>query len=65
MAGAIPQWVAWTAYACLAAISIGVTPQLWPGVKAYYMVVAYIIAPFFAFCNAYGMGLTDWSMLTT
>ncbi|KAK9803708.1 hypothetical protein WJX73_003954 [Symbiochloris irregularis] len=34
MAGAIPQWVGWTAYACLAAISIGVTPQLWPGVKA-------------------------------
>ena len=33
--------------------------------QAYYMVVAYIVAPFFAFCNAYGMGLTDWNMVTT
>ena len=40
-------------------------PSLWPGVKAYYVLVAYILAPIFAFCNAYGMGLTDWSLLTT
>lgn len=35
------------------------------GVQAYYLVVCYIMAPFFAFCNAYGMGLTDWNMVTT
>lgn len=29
------------------------------------MVICYLLAPFFAFCNAYGMGLTDWSLLTT
>ena len=33
MMNAIPAWMAWTAYACLAGISIGVTPQLWPGTK--------------------------------
>ena len=65
MTDVIPLWVAASAYATLAAISIGVMPQLWPGVKAYYVLVAYILAPIFAFCNAYGMGLTDWSLLTT
>lgn len=33
MTNAIPNWVAVVSYVCLAAISIGVTPQLWPGVK--------------------------------
>ena len=33
MTGAVPAWAAWTGYICLAAISIGVTPQIWPGVK--------------------------------
>jgi OPT family oligopeptide transporter len=52
-------------YVALAAICIGVCPQLFPGVKAYYVLVAYLIAPMLAFCNAYGMGLSDWSLLTT
>ncbi len=65
MKDAIPTWVALTGYVVVAALAIGIMPQLWPGVKAYYVLVAYILAPVFAFCNAYGMGLTDWSLLTT
>lgn len=35
MTDAMPTWAAWTAYICLAAVSIGVTPQIWPGVKVW------------------------------
>lgn len=65
MTNVVPNWVAAAAYVVVAAISIGVMPSLWPGVKAHYVLIAYILAPLFAFCNAYGMGLTDWSLLTT
>ena len=44
---------------------MGVVPMLYPTVKPYYVLVAYLVAPIFAFCNAYGAGLTDWNMLTT
>ncbi|KAF3601147.1 hypothetical protein F2Q69_00038053 [Brassica cretica] len=31
----------------------------------YYILVIYICAPVLAFCNAYGAGLTDWSLAST
>lgn len=40
---------------------IGV-PFIFPELKWYYVVVAYIFAPSLAFCNAYGAGLTDFNM---
>ncbi len=47
------------------AISIGVVPQIFTPVKWYLALVCYIIAPILAFCNAYGCGLTDWSLAST
>eukprot|EP00253_Pinus_taeda_P031056 PITA_31056 len=64
MKDSIPLWVAGAGYVALAAISIGVIPRIFHPVKWYFVLVAYIMAPVFAFCNAYGCGLTDWSMVT-
>ncbi|CAM8884159.1 unnamed protein product [Rhodiola kirilowii] len=61
----IPTWVAISGYVGIAAVSTGVLPQIFPVLKWYYVVVIYIIAPVLAFCNAYGCGLTDWSLAST
>eukprot|EP00253_Pinus_taeda_P000935 PITA_00935 len=61
----IPIWVAACGYVSLAAISIGVIPQIFQAVKWYYVLIAYIVAPVLGFCNAYGCGLTDWSLAST
>ncbi|KAH9325624.1 hypothetical protein KI387_005802, partial [Taxus chinensis] len=61
----IPLWVAGSGYVVLAAISIGIIPKIFPPVKWYYVLIAYIFAPVLGFCNAYGCGLTDWSLAST
>ncbi|CAN6268600.1 unnamed protein product [Urochloa humidicola] len=61
----IPWYVALGGYVAIAAISIGTVPQIFPQLKWYHILVAYIFAPLLAFCNAYGAGLTDWSLVTT
>ncbi|KAF0893431.1 hypothetical protein E2562_025230 [Oryza meyeriana var. granulata] len=61
----IPWYVAYGGYVAVAAISIGTVPQIIPQLKWYQILVAYIVAPVLAFCNAYGTGLTDWSLVTT
>ncbi|KAL6903470.1 hypothetical protein ACP4OV_004283 [Aristida adscensionis] len=61
----IPWYVAVGGYVAVAAISIGTVPQLFPQLEWYHILVAYIFAPILAFCNAYGTGLTDWSLVTT
>jgi OPT family oligopeptide transporter len=58
----IPNWVAFLGYVILATISIIVVPIIFPQLKWYHILVAYVIAPVLAFCNAYGCGLTDWSL---
>ncbi|KAL6004393.1 Metal-nicotianamine transporter ysl3 [Asimina triloba] len=58
----IPVWLACSGYAFFSIISIIAIPHMFPEVKWYYVVVAYIFAPAFAFCNAYGAGLTDMNM---
>ncbi|XP_022865576.1 probable metal-nicotianamine transporter YSL7, partial [Olea europaea var. sylvestris] len=58
----IPNYVAMGGYVLLAALSIGVVPQIFHQLKWYHILVAYVIAPVLAFCNAYGCGLTDWSL---
>lgn len=58
----IPSWVAITGYLLLAIISIITVPFIFPQLKWYHILVAYAIAPILAFCNAYGCGLTDWSL---
>lgn len=56
------NWAALVGYIILAAISIIVVPLIFHQLKWYHILVAYIIAPVLAFCNAYGCGLTDWSL---
>ncbi|KAH7529472.1 hypothetical protein FEM48_Zijuj05G0187500 [Ziziphus jujuba var. spinosa] len=61
----IPTWFAVAGYVAIAAISIGTLPHIFPQLKWYYIVVIYLFAPTLAFCNAYGCGLTDWSLAST
>ncbi|OIW14167.1 hypothetical protein TanjilG_21307 [Lupinus angustifolius] len=58
----IPIWVAWTGYVILAIISIMTVSHIFPQLKWYHILVTYLIAPILAFCNAYGCGLSDWSL---
>ncbi|KAA8547634.1 hypothetical protein F0562_004063 [Nyssa sinensis] len=61
----IPTWFAVVGYVIIAIISAAVLPHIFPQLKWYYIVVIYIFAPTLAFCNAYGCGLTDWSLAST
>ncbi|GMG99533.1 hypothetical protein Nepgr_001373 [Nepenthes gracilis] len=61
----IPTWVAITGYVAIAIVSTITLPHIFHPLKWYYIVVIYIIAPVLAFCNAYGCGLTDWSLAST
>ncbi|KAG6633863.1 hypothetical protein CIPAW_12G077800 [Carya illinoinensis] len=58
----IPIWLATVGYALFAIICTLAIPFMFPQLKWYYVVSAYIIAPSLAFCNAYGVGLTDINM---
>ncbi|XP_027343445.1 metal-nicotianamine transporter YSL1-like isoform X1 [Abrus precatorius] len=58
----IPMWIGMAGYIVLAIISIIVIPLMFPQLKWFYVVVAYVLAPSLAFCNAYGTGLTDMNM---
>ncbi|GAV59900.1 OPT domain-containing protein [Cephalotus follicularis] len=61
----IPKWFAFAGYITIAIISAATVPHIFHQLKWYYIVVIYIIAPTLAFCNAYGCGLTDWSLAST
>lgn len=52
-------------YLAIAAISTAVLPHIFHQLKWYYVLVIYVFAPILAFCNAYGCGLTDWSLAST
>ncbi|KAM1515919.1 hypothetical protein ACFXTH_014943 [Malus domestica] len=58
----IPTWLAVTGYVVFSIISVIAIPMMFPELKWYYVIVAYIVAPSLAFCNAYGAGLTDLNM---
>ncbi|MED6126610.1 Metal-nicotianamine transporter ysl3 [Stylosanthes scabra] len=58
----IPVWLAAAGYILFSIISIIVIPLMFPQLKWYFVVVAYILAPALGFCNAYGAGLTDMNM---
>ncbi|KAK3018823.1 hypothetical protein RJ639_003451 [Escallonia herrerae] len=58
----IPMWIGAAGYVIFAIITTITIPFLFPELKWYYVVVAYIFAPSLAFCNAYGAGLTDFNM---
>ncbi|KAJ9678220.1 hypothetical protein PVL29_022956 [Vitis rotundifolia] len=61
----IPTPLAVGGYIVIAAISTATLPHIFPQLKWYYIAVMYIAAPIMAFCNAYGCGLTDWSLAST
>ncbi|KAK9724851.1 hypothetical protein RND81_05G103000 [Saponaria officinalis] len=58
----IPYWIALLGYTIFAVISVIVVPLMFPELKWYYVLFAYILAPSLSFCNAYGAGLTDMNM---
>lgn len=58
----IPLWLAGTGYILFSIVAIIVIPLMFPELKWYFVVVAYILAPSLCFCNAYGAGLTDMNM---
>ncbi|XP_019182693.1 PREDICTED: probable metal-nicotianamine transporter YSL7 [Ipomoea nil] len=61
----IPTWFAIAGYVVIAIISTVSLPHIFHQLKWYHIVVIYIVAPVLAFCNAYGAGLTDWSLAST
>ncbi|KAI8032922.1 putative metal-nicotianamine transporter YSL7 [Camellia lanceoleosa] len=61
----IPPCFAVVGYVGIAIISTTVLPHIFHQLKWYYIVVIYVFAPTMAFCNAYGCGLTDWSLAST
>ncbi|XP_058185503.1 probable metal-nicotianamine transporter YSL7 isoform X2 [Rhododendron vialii] len=61
----IPTCFAVVGYVGIAIISSATLPHIFPPLKWYYIVVIYLCAPTLAFCNAYGSGLTDWSLAPT
>ncbi|KAK9214372.1 hypothetical protein WN944_006363 [Citrus x changshan-huyou] len=58
----IPLWLACAGYIIFSIISIIIIPLMFPQLKWYFVVVAYLLAPILSFCNAYGAGLTDMNM---
>ncbi|XP_052211653.1 metal-nicotianamine transporter YSL1-like isoform X2 [Diospyros lotus] len=58
----IPMWVSMSGYIFFTLLSVIAIPFIFPEVKWYYVIIAYIIAPSLAFCNAYGAGLADINM---
>ncbi|CAK9143444.1 unnamed protein product [Ilex paraguariensis] len=61
----IPTWLAVVGYVSIAIVSVATLPHIFHQLKWYYVLVMYIFAPVLAFCNAYGTGLTDWSLAST
>ncbi|PIN11655.1 hypothetical protein CDL12_15734 [Handroanthus impetiginosus] len=61
----IPNWFAIGGYVTFAAISTITLPHIFHHLKWYHIIVIYIFAPTLAFCNAFGCGLTDWSLAST
>ncbi|KAF7006438.1 hypothetical protein CFC21_021485 [Triticum aestivum] len=52
-------------YVGLAAISTAIVPMMFPQLKWYLVLTAYVFAPLLAFCNSYGTGLIDWNLAST
>ncbi|KAH0923346.1 hypothetical protein HID58_023364 [Brassica napus] len=58
----IPLWMAFVGYLFFSLVSIVAIPLMFPQLKWYFVLVAYLLAPSLSFCNAYGAGLTDMNM---
>ncbi|KAL1568778.1 Metal-nicotianamine transporter ysl1, variant 2 [Salvia divinorum] len=58
----LPFWIAAVGYLIFAVISVVAIPFIFPDLRWYLVVMAYVVTPCLAFCNAYGAGLTDMNM---
>ncbi|XP_052210206.1 metal-nicotianamine transporter YSL3 isoform X2 [Diospyros lotus] len=58
----VPMWVGAGGYMAFAVIAVTSVPAIFPEIKWYYVIIAYVAAPSLAFCNAYAIGLTDMNM---
>ncbi|CAI9780459.1 unnamed protein product [Fraxinus pennsylvanica] len=61
----IPTWLAIGGYIAIASVSTATLPHIFHQLKWYHIIVIYTFAPVLAFCNAFGCGLTDWSLAST
>uniref|UniRef100_A0ACD5UXJ0 Uncharacterized protein n=2 Tax=Avena sativa TaxID=4498 RepID=A0ACD5UXJ0_AVESA len=61
----IPTSFAVSGYIVLAAISAAAVPSIFPQLKWYLVLACYFLAPAVAFCNSYGMGLTNLNLAPT
>ncbi|EPS61530.1 hypothetical protein M569_13263, partial [Genlisea aurea] len=58
----VPLWVGAVGYVSMATVSTVAIPFIFPELKWYLVLMAYVLTPSLAFCNAYGAGLTDINM---
>ena len=58
-------WASIVGYVGIALVSIVIVPHIFYHMKWYYVLMIFIFAPVIAFCNAYGRGLTEWSLAST
>ncbi|XP_006646783.1 probable metal-nicotianamine transporter YSL7 [Oryza brachyantha] len=61
----IPNSVAIGCYVLLSVVSIVAIPLLYPQLRYHHVALIYLAAPIFAFCNAYGCGVTDINLGST
>uniref|UniRef100_A0ACD5UVN0 Uncharacterized protein n=1 Tax=Avena sativa TaxID=4498 RepID=A0ACD5UVN0_AVESA len=61
----VPSMVPVIGYMVLSLISTVVIPHLYTQLRYHHVAFAYLIAPVFAFCNAYGNGITDMNIAST
>ncbi|EFJ06229.1 hypothetical protein SELMODRAFT_269976 [Selaginella moellendorffii] len=61
----VPMWIAATGYVLLSLLSVLHIPTIIPALRWYHVLVCYLVAPVFGFCNAYGTGLTDWNLASS
>ncbi|XP_035837312.1 probable metal-nicotianamine transporter YSL7 [Helianthus annuus] len=61
----IPTWIAIVGYLTISIVSIIILPHIFHQLKWYYVAAIYVCTPILAFCNAFGCGLTDWSLAST
>lgn len=61
----IPMWISIVGYLTIAIVSAATLPHIFHQLEWYYIAAIYVFAPALAFCNAYGCGLTDWSLAST
>ncbi|KAL2479134.1 putative metal-nicotianamine transporter YSL5 [Forsythia ovata] len=58
----IPTWLTIGGYIAIAVVSTTTLPHIFHQLNWHHIIVIYIFAPVLAFCNAFGCGLTDWSL---